>query len=637
MVLTVIPLLTEFADDLCDNVADQIKRGVADHAVFMMPLAPEGIPAVDKAAALCEKYALLKAKLHDRGVDCGVLIQSTIGHSYYRNKIFSFARYTNLSDGRITDNVCPYDKEFQEYLRNALRTVALQHPSVIMVDDDFRLIARPGKGCACPMHMEAVRRLTGEDCSREELFERVQKSDPEGLALRQAFIETQRDALLQAARAMREGIDSVDKSIPGLFCGCGGSAELAAEIAAVLAGEGNPTVVRVGNGFYCSYSTKGISGSSYYAAAQRELLKDVDILLAETDTCPQSRYSTNAQVVHSHYTLSLLEGLKGAKHWITHLSSNETKSCNAYKKVLKKHNNFYKSLMELVPTLNWVGCRIPVQSKPDYGFNAAPSNAWYVCVLERLGLPLYFSAQGGGMVFLDEFDPHTFSDSEIKQFFRDGVFLSAKAAQTLIDMGYADCIGVSFEPWEGLAPTYERMAKKGTKCRLQKDMQAIVLRAEGVRVDSVVYNCIDSVNETALFPGSTVFDNPLGGKTVVFAGTPRTAFSFSEAFSFLSETRKQQLVDIMQSIGKLPVYYTEDEDVYFRAAEMPENQLFCSLLNLGVDPAEEISLCVDRAVRSVERLMPNGEWHACEFTQKGDIAVIETAMGIMDPVILRLA
>jgi len=94
MVFTVIPLLTEFADDLCDNVAEQIKNGVADHAIFMMPLAPEGIPAIDKAKVFCEKFAIIKEKLNERGVSCGVLVQSTIGHSYYKNKIDIILQFT---------------------------------------------------------------------------------------------------------------------------------------------------------------------------------------------------------------------------------------------------------------------------------------------------------------------------------------------------------------------------------------------------------------------------------------------------------------------------------------------------------------------------------------------------------------
>jgi len=104
-------------------------------------------------------------------------------------------------------------------------------------------------------------------------------------------------------------------------------------------------------------------------------------------------------------------------------------------------------------------------------------------------------------------------------------------------------------------------------------------KKENVIIDSVVCNCVDGVNETVLFPGTTVFENPFGGKTVVFAGTPRTYFTFTEAFSFLSETRKNQLVRIMRNENKLPVYYTEDEDIYFRAAEMPDDRLFCSLVD----------------------------------------------------------
>ena len=65
--------------------------------------------------------------------------------------------------------------------------------------------------------------------------------------------------IVGAAKAMREGIDRVDPSIPGVFCGCGHNFEFGAEITEALAGEGNPTVVRINNGNYLANHGRGFS------------------------------------------------------------------------------------------------------------------------------------------------------------------------------------------------------------------------------------------------------------------------------------------------------------------------------------------------------------------------------------------
>lgn len=63
--------------------------------------------------------------------------------------------------------------------------------------------------------------------------------------------------------------------------------------------------------------------------------------------------------------------------------------------------------------------------KIDFKFNGEdvkPSEGWAVCVLERLGIPMYFSEIEGGAVFLDSDSDLAFSDAEIKKCFQDVCF-----------------------------------------------------------------------------------------------------------------------------------------------------------------------------------------------------------------------
>ncbi len=219
--------------------------------------------------------------------------------------------------------VCPYDENFREHFKNVMSRLASEHPNVIMVDDDFRLYHRSGKGCACPLHLKEFNKKAGTSFDRTELLKAVN----ENKEYHDIYVETLGDSLVGAAKAMREGIDRVDPSIPGVFCGCGHNFEFGAEITEALAGEGNPTVVRINNGNYLANHGRGFSNVFLRAATQIELIRDkVDVILDETDTCPQNRYSTSAQMLHAHHVGTILEGARGAKHWITRLSSYEPQS-----------------------------------------------------------------------------------------------------------------------------------------------------------------------------------------------------------------------------------------------------------------------------------------------------------------------
>ena len=77
---TMMPLMKTHIDEMVDNIADQYERGIANEALFIMNLQPEGDPVADKAADFCKTYDIYAEKLASRGLKCGILAQATIGH-----------------------------------------------------------------------------------------------------------------------------------------------------------------------------------------------------------------------------------------------------------------------------------------------------------------------------------------------------------------------------------------------------------------------------------------------------------------------------------------------------------------------------------------------------------------------------
>ena len=625
-------------DEICEDIRWQYENNVTTCALFSMTLVPEGNPVVDKVGVFCEKYKLFKDKLDEMGVPNGVLIQASMGHSRKLAFPSPFVKFVGFHDGIERDTCCPYDEGFLEYMENVAAHIASLNPDSIMVDDDTRLLARSGRGCGCAKHMARFNELAGTDFTREELLEKITSGKEERYS--EIFFETQREAMILLAKAVRKGVDRVNSSIPCTLSVVGGH-EAGVEMAKILAGEGNPSVLRIGSGNYTPLGARNQSWVSLRTALQTSYYRDkIDVILAETDTCPHNRYSTGAHSLHTHFVCSILEGAAGAKHWITRLPAYEPESGKAYRKILSKNYGFYSELAKIVPKLSWIGFKLPLPSgnkidvsSTDYSF--LPNEGWCTCVLERLGLPMYFSAENGGISCLNGIGDSVFSDEEILQMLSGNVFLASDTAVNLINRGFGEYIGVGVRDWTGAkSPTTEVLEINKNKCSVQMQRKEIIPLSEDVKIDSKVYNSLDGEHYEYLFPGTTVYKNKIGGTIVTFCGTPVAEFNYMQAFSFLNYSRKQQFIRLAKEMGELPVYYPGDQEVFFRAAEMEDGSLFCAVINISLDPMENIELCCERTINRIEKLMPDGSRSEVTFEIADGKYILDSNCNILEPVIL---
>ncbi|MBE6611972.1 MAG: hypothetical protein E7632_05730 [Ruminococcaceae bacterium] len=635
---SIMPLDMDHIDEVCEDIRQQYESGVSNYPLLKMTLVPEGNPPADKVGQLCRKYDAYREKLTAMGIPSGILVQATIGHGWKLGAPFPYQRYTNFTNGAETNTVCPMDEGFHDYLFHIFSTIAAHNPDCVMVDDDFRLMGRPGLGCGCPLHMAEFNKRAGTAFTREELWSIIDTGAAHSEDYGKIMQAVQRDSLIEAAKVMRRGMDSVNPALPGSFCCVGNSTEYAADIAKILAGEGNPIVVRVNNGNYLANGGRNLSNAFLRAAHQIAKLRGkVDVILAETDTCPQNRYSTGAMQLHAHFTGTILEGAAGAKHWITRLAAYEPECGKAYRKILAKNRGFYEELAALVPSLKWRGCRIPVSAEPGLFYSkkrASAATGWSQCVLERLGIPFFFSADEGGAVCLNGNADRMFDDEQMKKVLAGPVFLASDTAVNLIKRGFGEYLGVDVRDWNGAAPSSEKLSVNGNKCGVQVGARELVILSDDVREDSGVYNSVDKENYTYLFPGTTVYKNALGGTAHVFCGTPAAGFNLTEAFSFLNISRKKQLVRMLSDAGELPAYCPSDAEIYMRAADMEDGGLFAAIFNIGLDPMDETEIVCEREVSRIERLMPDGSRRPVDFTKNGSICTLDCPCSTLDPVVL---
>ena len=635
---TIMPLYEDHVEEVCNDIKKQYEQGIASLALFSMTLVPEGDPPVDKVSEYCRIYDMYRDRLAGMGLECGILVQASVGHGYPLNEMFPFQRYVGRTDGLEKNKCCPYDEDFREYFKNIMKTLASHGPKTIMVDDDFRLLFFYGRGCVCPLHMKRFHELSGTEMTREELNDRIARYG-EADQYVQIYLETQREALIGAAQAMRDGIDSVDPSIQGAYCSTGGACEFAPDIAGILAGDGNPSVVRTFIGIYCPSGAKNLTTPFYRVAQHRALMGGkVDYLLAESDTCPQNRYAMSARQFHAFFVGSVLEGANGSKRWITKLNNYEPQSGMAYRKILSKYNEFYDKLTELVSIVKPVGCCIPVLKKPYYALDGEEwevlYDGWSRCVLERLGLPLFFSEVPDGAVFMEDDVDRYFTDSEIENMLKGTLILASDTAENLNKRGFTQYMGVKVQDYSKTTLSGEVILLNGHKCKVQKKTKELILVDKAVRVDSQVYHSCDDKNKEYLFPGSTVYKNAVGGTVVTFSGTPVAEYTYTDGFGFLQYARKLQLINILKETGNLPVYYPGDAEIYLRAGIMPDGSLFTVVFDISFDPLEELELVVDRDVKQVKTLCADGTYAECAFVQKDDKIIIDIEVQTLLPVVL---
>lgn len=634
---SIMPLDLDHFDEICQDIKEQYENGVSSCALFSMTLVPEGNPPADKVGSLCKKYAKFQEKLNSMGLKCGVLVQASVGHGWVLGDMFPYSTHVNFCDGVSTRVVCPCDNGFRDYIYNVMKTIAMQNPECIMVDDDFRLIWYKGEGCGCDLHMKRFNEKANTSLTRKELWDIVNGCGENKKKYTDIFIETQKESLIEVAKIMRSGIDSVNPKLPASYCCCGNNAEFAYEIASILAGDNNPITVRINNGNYAPSGARFFSRVFQRAATQIAKIKDkVDIILAETDTCPQNRYSTGAMSLHTHYTGTILEGAKGAKHWISRMTSFEKESGRAYRRVLGNNFGFYERLAEIAPTLKWRGCRIHTPSEPDFTYGRVKEeyDGWSYCVLERLGLPLYFSSENGGAVCLEGDIDVRLSDKQIIDILSGPVIMASDTAKKLIDRGFGKYLGVNVSPWNGKTPITEKIYATGCFSKVQRKNMELIPLDKNVLVSSMVYNTLDNESYEALFAGCTAYKNELGGTVIVFSGSPVAEFNIVEAFAFLNYSRKQQIIEMLKLTNELLVYYPNDEEVYLKCADMENGDVFVAFFNIGLDPIEKIELCCSFEAKGFEILLPNGESKSVDFECRENKYILDKNANILDPVVI---
>ena len=210
------------------------------------------------------------------------------------------------------------------------------------------------------------------------------------------------------------------------------------------------------------------------------------------------------------------------------------------------------------------------------------------------------------------------------------------AAEGFISRGFGKYLGVDVKRRDPSAPNAsgELIYPTGATSKPPKDVREIIPLSDDVKHYSEIYHLRNGVHKDIMFPGVTSYKNELGGTVVVFGGNSCFDHNLNEAFGFLNESRKRQMIQILTDLDELPVYYPDDCEVLMKAARMKDGRLLCALLDMSLDSIEELPLVIRREVKDVKRITPAGEYESVPFTKDGERFTLSLTVAPYDPVVL---
>ena len=266
----IVPYFPEHEEETAKDLIELYQRTGINRILYCLSFHPEGRNAYEKAERLVDSYRKLRDALAEEpGIQCGVLIQSILGHvigNLVENEPWTRCVPNSPLPPGVFPRFCSLDDGFSKYIRDVGAMVAREKPFFILGDDDIRSWASGKAECFCELHTAEYNRRHGTSFTPEEYRQAVCESDVNSELYRN-FDQLRQDTVNRVAALLREGIDSVDPSIPGGSCMPGGEYYFNPDVARALeAKDQEETVMRICNANYVEQSPRNFANNAYLFA-----------------------------------------------------------------------------------------------------------------------------------------------------------------------------------------------------------------------------------------------------------------------------------------------------------------------------------------------------------------------------------
>ncbi len=620
--INVVPVFPDHIEFTLSEIQRQHRESGLTKFALSLSFHPEGTPARDKVTLLTKALSEIRNGLRqEHGIHLGVLLQSTLGHGWSGPVPLTEEPWQHIVniDGTVSSRMCFSDRAFRNYILYAVEETMKTGPEFLLLDDDYGL--RTGE-CFCTNHIALFNQAVNRKYTFDEAVNLIRTklwNHPEVLI----FSQQRQKMAVEFGREIRQVIDRYDAKVPCTYCCCGVGQGYAADLAKALSSPQTAPSVRVNNAYYGSNFPQNLFPTTCRTAMVMHQLQGVTDIIDEADTFPQNYYSENAALFHMHIVSGILNGLNGAKLWMSEFNQPiNTGSQRRYEALFSLNRGLYDELHATLNGICWQGVakvlyHPPFMLHPEKCQMAVYGAEWNQLLLGPYGIPIRAADENEDGIFnLTEREAEELTGQQLNALLTKALLIDCNAAKVLTRRGFAEAMGV--KTIEDPNFFFKGEYKDGWACSLSLMWESKAAKLECISDKTrVVTWCVDgqtrSPNARKVAPCMTFFKNSSGGRIVVTAWSPEMPF-----YKTFRPQRRQLLLEALDflSDGLLEMTVEVPHDVLVQHGKLPDSSELLSVISLGIDPEPEIPVRCARQVAGIEHLAPNGKWLPAEFQQQ---------------------
>ena len=230
------------------------------------------------------------------------------------------------------------------------------------------------------------------------------------------------------------------------------------------------------------------------------------------------------------------------------------------------------------------------------------------------------------------------SDEELCCLLQSNLFLDGGAIEALTRRGLAQLCGCEGHSWDLPHVSFEQL-RDGTTMAAAGQYARLKPLADNVEVASVLCHRAYAFSSTSseLAPGTVIIRHKDGTCVTIIANW--LGGEGFDAFGMFTETRKAQLVSLLNRLVPMPVWYPEDAELFLKAGLLPDGMRIAVVANFGLDPQKEIPLCGAwlEASTCVQRMQGDGSWGILPLRRENAKFILETTLLPLEVAILRIS
>ena len=364
--------------------------------------------------------------------------------------------------------VCPLCTGWQDYIGKIYARYAELDPSILWVEDDFRLHNHDPLvwgGCFCDEHMKLYSQLAGKELTREEFLAGVLQPG-EVHPYRKIWLDVAKETMLSAARAISKAVREVSKqskvglmsSVPYVHAAEGRDWHA---ILNTLAGGAAPVNRIHLPGYQESVPSTYLRNFNMVSMMNRAMIPAETEVYPELENFPFSLFSKSRAFTRFQLLSGLPLNLAGITIDLYDLNGNGIVWEDGYQDMLREVKPYLNTLTELgVFKGERRGVKILYNPRSSYTIHTTagksmeelyPQECFWAGLLPGMGIPYAYSddiTMEGEIVAVSGQVLRNYTEAELKALFdKNFVILTGDAAWTLYEMGLGHLAGIESAKW----------------------------------------------------------------------------------------------------------------------------------------------------------------------------------------------